>query len=164
MGAIMKKWVLLGMLVLGCSLSAGAQAGVYSQRLISCLLKEATPQDKQVFIQRFFLVFAANKDLKDLVNISDRKQQGVQTQFSKTFNRLFNESCREQTDDVVNFEGPAALGAAGQALSRVALKDFFSDPSVNTQLAEVGQEVSKVLHSNPQIDNAPANLEPLVSP
>ncbi len=159
----MKRFVLLSMLILACSMSASAHAGVYAQRLVGCLLKEATPQDKQVFIQRFFLVFSPTKQLKDLVNVSDRKRHEITDEFSKVFNRLFTVSCQTQTEDAVNFEGKASLGLAGQALGRAAIKEFFSDPNINKGLIEVGQEVNKVQTSNPQVFDATPDFAPLVA-
>ncbi len=138
--------------------SVNATAGVYAQRLTNCVLSATTEQDKQILIQRFFLIFSSSTALKDLVNISEHKQEGIRSGYSETFTRLFSKDCQTQTEDAMNFEGKGALVMADQMLIRELLKGFMADPTINKGLVDVGQEIIKIVSLNAQSTSPPLDL------
>ena len=127
------KWVALVF-----ALSAGAvHAGPYSDDLAKCLVESTTVADKNALVRWMFATVALHPAVKSIASVTDAERTQSNRAMARLFENLVTEACRSQTQQVVKYEGAAALQTGFQMLGQVAARELFADPSVTRGLSDL---------------------------
>jgi hypothetical protein len=110
--------------------SMHAVAGPYGDDMAKCLVKEAGPDDRTVFIRWLFAAIALHPDVASMATISAKQRDEFNKGAGALFQRLLTESCRSQTQQAIRYEGPAITQYAFQVFGQAAAGDLFANPSV----------------------------------
>ncbi|WP_154668123.1 hypothetical protein [Pseudoduganella violaceinigra] len=110
--------------------SIPAHAGVYGDDLGKCLVKSATPEDKQQLMQWIFFAIALNPELKQYSSITPEKRDAADKAIAGVFSKLVGQSCTEEAKLVIQYEGPLAFRTAFELLGKIAASELFSAPEV----------------------------------
>lgn len=122
------RFILTAALALGC---ATAQAGVYSDDLSKCLVKSTSLDDKTNLVRWVFSNAALHPKVSDITAVSGDAREAMNRTAARLFERLLTESCRNQTQEAMRYEGAIALQQSFQLLGQVAMQELMSDQSVS---------------------------------
>jgi hypothetical protein len=130
--------LMLALPLLGACLGT-AYAGPYSDELAKCLVESTTAADKNALVKWMFATAALHPAVKTIATVSDAERDLLNRDTAQLFTRLVADSCRMQTQQAVQYEGPLALQTGFQMLGQVAARDLFSDPAVAGGLRALAQ-------------------------
>ncbi len=117
------------------SVSAGAYAGPYANDLAKCLVNSTSQQDRQNLVRWVFAAAAAHPAVKSIANVSPEQLDQANHQIGTLFTKLLTESCRDETQKAMKYEGQQTLQTSFQVLGTVAGKELFSSPDVGNAMA-----------------------------
>ncbi len=127
----LKKW--LPVLLLG--VSAGVQAGIYSDDLSRCLVESSSANDKALLVKWMFTSMALHPDVAAMSNVTEAQRDEVNKAAAQMFMRLMTETCLVQSKKAIQYEGAAAVEQGFNAFGQVAGKELFAHPNVAQALA-----------------------------
>ncbi len=122
----LKKW--LPVLLLG--VSAGAQAGIYSDDLSRCLVESSSANDKALLVKWMFTSMALHPDVAAMSTVTEAQRDEVNKAAAQMFMRLMTETCLVQSKKAIQYEGAAAVEQGFNAFGQVAGKELFAHPNV----------------------------------
>jgi hypothetical protein len=120
-----------------------AHAGPYIDDLGKCIVDATTFDDRTALIRWMFAAATLHPAVKSLANIPADRLEAESKTTGGLFTRLLTQSCREQTQKAVRYEGPTAIQAAFEVLGRVAGRELFSSPEVASGLSGLDKFVDK---------------------
>jgi hypothetical protein len=127
------------MLATGCVAPFPAIAGPYADDMAKCLVKSTNAADRTVFLKWLFATMALNPDVASMVNISPEQRDEMNKNAATLFQRLLTESCRSETRQALQYEGPATLQYAFQIFGQAATRDLVSNPRVAEGMKDLGK-------------------------
>jgi hypothetical protein len=116
--------------LLTCLASTRVVAGPYGDDMAKCLVKSASPEDRTLLVKWIFSAMALHPDLTSMSAISTQQRDALTKSAGALFQRLLLESCRQETQQAVQNEGPQTVQYAFQILGQVASRGIFTDPQV----------------------------------
>jgi uncharacterized protein YejL (UPF0352 family) len=134
----MKMRRLLACAVLGLSMQ-GAGAGPYSAELGRCLVSGTTPEDRVALARWIFIAFSGHPALAPMLNLKPADIDDANRQVGQLVTRLLTTSCREQTRNVIKFEGSNAFQASFETLGQVAGGELAASPGAQERMAGVAK-------------------------
>lgn len=140
--ATMRRLILTSVLAI-CALGGQAQAGVYTDDLAKCLVKETSPDDQKALIFWVFSGMALHPDVKDYAKISETRRQESDKQIAGLLQRLLTADCRTETVASLKYEGSHAIEASFSVLGQVAMRGLMSDPEVGKGMEKVSDYLDK---------------------
>ena len=148
-------------LVAALGSASPARAGTYVDDLGKCIVEATTVDDRAAFVRWMFAAATLHPAVKTLANVPAERLDPETRATAGLFMRLLTESCREQAQKAVKYEGPIAIAAAFQVLGQVAGRELFSSPEVAAGLAGMEKYLDK-----DKLDSVTgeANREPAASP
>jgi len=123
--------------------SQSALAGPYTDDLSKCLVRSTSEQQKAVLVEWVFAIAALHPSVKPLSSVSDAKRTDLNKSVADLFTTLLTDTCRQETQDAVKYEGPAAIQTSFALLGQVAMTDLFSNPDVAQGLGAFSQYLDK---------------------
>ncbi|MGE0583384.1 MAG: hypothetical protein AB7P31_14775 [Steroidobacteraceae bacterium] len=128
------------LLALGACCAAGAGglpalAGPYIDDLGKCIIEQTTVEDRAAVVRWMFAAATLHPAVKALASIPAERLDAENKATAGLFMRLLTESCRDQTQKAIQYEGPMAIAAGFQVLGQVAGRELFSSPEVSAGLA-----------------------------
>ena len=123
--------------------STAAQAGPYTDDLSKCLVRSSSEQQKAVLVEWVFAIAALHPSVKPLSSVSDAKRNDLNKSVADLFTTLLTDTCRQETQDAVKYEGPPAIQTSFALLGQVAMADLFSNPDVSKGMAAFAQYLDK---------------------
>lgn len=135
-----------------------ALAGPYSDDLAKCLVASTSSDDRVALVRWMFTSFAAHPDVAPLSAATTAQVDAIDTQVGAIFTRLLTQSCREQTQAALRYEGSAAIETAFQVLGQVAAKELGTNPAVQKRLAALGEKIDQ--RAIEALVQAPATTQP----
>lgn len=121
----------------------GAYAGVYTDDLSKCLVKNSTNDDKVTLVQWMFSAISLHPAVRPFSSFTPAQRDHLNEQTADLFSRLLTVDCRKQAIDALKYEGSAALGSSFQVLGQVAARSLMTDPDVAKAMGGVGSYFEK---------------------
>jgi hypothetical protein len=118
-----------------------AAAGPFADDMARCLVSSTSPADRTVLVKWIFSVITLHPDLTDMASISAKQRDELSRSTGALFQRLLVDSCRSQTQQALQNEGPQTLQYAFQVLGEVATRGLFTDAHVGEGLKDLGKYV-----------------------
>jgi hypothetical protein len=118
------------LIVLTCFTSTRVAAGPYGDDMAKCLVSSTSPEDRTLLVKWIFSAMALHPDLTSMSAISTQQRDALTKSAGALFQRLLLESCRRETQEAVQNEGPQTIQYAFQILGQVASRGIFTDPQV----------------------------------
>ncbi len=112
-----------------------ALAGPYIDDLGKCVIEQTNVEDRAAVVRWLFAAATLHPAVKTLANIPAERLDAENKTTAGLFMRLLTESCRDQTQKAIQYEGPMAIAAGFQILGQVAGRELFSSPEVSAGLA-----------------------------
>jgi hypothetical protein len=131
------------LVVLTCLVSARAAAGPYADDMAKCLVKAASPEDRTLLVKWIFSAMTLHPDLASMSAITTQQRDALTKSAGALFQRLLLESCRSETQQAVQNEGPQTIQYAFQILGQVATRGLFSDPHVLEGMKGLSKDVDE---------------------
>lgn len=123
-------------LALVAALSTGtAWAGVYTDDLSKCLVESTSTDDRTALVKWLFAAASAHPAIGTLSSVTPADLDSASQVVGGLFMRLLTESCKQQTQKALRFEGPATLQLSFSVLGQVAGTELFSNPVVANNMA-----------------------------
>jgi len=94
-------------------------------------------------VKWIFSVSALHPDLHSMSVISTQQRDAITKDGAALFQRLLLESCRSETQQAVQNEGPQTIEYAFQILGQVATRGLFTDPHVVEGLKDLGKDLDE---------------------
>lgn len=120
--------------VVSLSISS-ANAGVYGDEMAKCLVESTTPEDRTDLVRWMFVAISLHPAVETLSSISDEQMNTANKGAADLFMRLLTESCRDETEKALQYEGQAVLETSFGVLGQVAGAEIFAAPEVGEVLA-----------------------------
>jgi hypothetical protein len=125
----------LAALVLSVVASPMAHAGPYGDDLAKCLVERSSSKDKTELVRWMFAAMSAHPDVKDLSAVTAEGRDTANRSIAELTVRLLTDTCRDEADKAVRYEGGAAIESSFNVLGQVAAKELFASPDVAGVLA-----------------------------
>jgi hypothetical protein len=129
-------------LVLGCT-AATAHAGAYADDLGKCLVKSTSTTDRYTLMKWLFAVLAANPQVQSMANISTEQRDEIDRTVAALFQRLLTESCRNETQQAIKYEGPIVIQQSFQMFGQASMIELSSAPSVRAAMTSFNKYVDE---------------------
>ena len=123
--------------------SAPVVAGVYSDELAKCLVRETTDADRTFLVKWIFASASVHPAVKSISSVSDADRTALNKTVAKLVERLLTESCKNETQNSLKYEGPTALQPSFEVLGAVAGRGLLSDPAVFKSMTEFASYLDK---------------------
>jgi len=94
-----------------------------------------------VLVKWMFGLITLHPDLTAMSSVSSKQRDELSRSVGALFQRLLLESCRSQTKQALQNEGPETVQSAFQALGQVATRGLFTDPHVMEGLKDLAKYV-----------------------
>ncbi len=105
-------------------------AGPYTDDLSKCILESTTTDDRTALVKWMFVAFALHPAVKPLASVSKQQVEEANKQTAALVMKLLTESCTQQAQLAIKYEGQTAIRTSFQMLGQVAAKELFADPDV----------------------------------
>lgn len=129
-------------IVIALLFTASAQAGTYSNALGRCLVESTSEADKTDLIRWIFAVSALHPEVAPISNITDEERQRMHQQAAGMFQRLMAQSCRDELQKAVRYEGAnTAIETSFGLLGQIAMKELMNHRRVSAGFERFGQYV-----------------------
>ncbi len=126
----MKSWMVGALMAtLACAPKLAA-AGPFADDMAKCLVNSTSAEDRTVLVQWIFGVITLHPDLKAMSSVSAAQRDEMSKKAAALLQRLLLESCRSQTRQALQNEGPQTTQYAFQVLGQAATRGLFTDPHV----------------------------------
>ncbi len=123
---------LLGLML---SLTTTVQAGLYTDDLSRCLVESTTASDKVSLVKWMFTAAALHPAVSSIASVSEAQLNAANKATAELFMKLLTESCKDQSQKAVKYEGQAAIQGGFTILGQVAARELFASPEVSAGMA-----------------------------
>lgn len=124
-------------------LSPALHAGMYTDDLARCLVSSTTADDKVSLVVWMFSAASLHPAVSSIATVTKQQLDVSNKKTAELFVKLISETCKEQAQKAVKYEGQVAIQASFQVLGQVAAAELFSNPQVTASMAELDKYVDK---------------------
>jgi len=107
-----------------------AAAGPFADDMAKCMVNSTSPEDRTLFVQWLYSMIALHPDLSAMSTVTAKQREDISRKAGALLERLLLESCRSQTQQAVQNEGPQTIQYAFQVLGQVAGRGLLTEPHV----------------------------------
>ena len=107
-----------------------ATAGPFADDMAKCMVNSTSPEDRTVFVKWIYSIIALHPDLTAMSTVTAKQREEIYKKAGALFERLLLESCRSQTQQAIQNEGPETIQYAFQVLGQVATRGLLTEPHV----------------------------------
>lgn len=112
-----------------------ACAGPYTDDLSKCIIESTTPGDRAAFVKWMFAAASLHPAVKSIAAVSPEELDAANRQTAELLTKLLTESCKQNAEKAIRYEGNAALRASFEVLGKVAANELFSSAEVAAGMA-----------------------------
>jgi len=116
-------------------------AGIYTDELSKCLVKNSTEKDKSILVRWMFTAMALHPDIAAMAKVTDEQRQQANKDVAQMITRFLAETCLNQSQKAVKYEGSSAIEQGFNLFGQVAGKELFTNPQVAQALGELSQHI-----------------------
>jgi hypothetical protein len=121
----------------GSLLAGTASAGVYTDELSKCLVESTTTEDRTALVHWLFAAASVHPAISSLSTVKPADMDAANQTIGALFMRLLTDSCKEQAQKALRFEGPATIQLSFTVLGQVAGAELFSNPLVAKEMSGI---------------------------
>jgi hypothetical protein len=129
--------------IFACAGSERAAAGPYADDMAKCLVKSTSPEDRTLLVKWIFSVISLHPDLSSMSVITAQQRDAISKGTGVLFQRLLVDSCRSETQQAIQNEGPQTIQYAFQVLGQVATRGLFTDPQVQEGMKAMAKSIDE---------------------
>ena len=118
-----------------------AAAGPFGDDMAKCIVNSTSPEDRTLFVQWLFSMISLHPDLSAMSAITAKQREETSAKTGALLERLLLESCRSQTQQAIQNEGPQVIQSAFQVLGQVAARGLLTEPHVLAGVKDIGKYV-----------------------
>jgi hypothetical protein len=126
----MNHRIAIALASIACAMTTPAQAGPYADDMSKCLVRSTSAADRTDFVRWFFAAAASHPAVQSLAAVTPEQREAANKKTAELFQRLLTESCRNEVQQAMKYEGPQTIGSSFQVFGEVAGRELFSDPAV----------------------------------
>ncbi|MFM9879630.1 MAG: hypothetical protein ACKVOO_04375 [Burkholderiaceae bacterium] len=130
MNHLAQKFLISALLCCLAAVSAPALASPFSDDLAKCLVRSTTPADKRFLAKWLFSAAALHPEIESIASVSAEQRLALDKGMAQMLERLLFESCRNESQQSLKYDGRSAFTSSFEVLGRVAGQVLFSDPRV----------------------------------
>lgn len=112
-----------------------ANAGVYGDAMAKCLVEKTTADDRTDLVRWMFVAISLHPAVESLSSVTEEQMNTANKDAADLFMRLLTESCRDETEKALEYEGQSVLESSFGVLGQVAGSEIFNAPAVGEVLA-----------------------------
>jgi len=105
-------------------------AGVYTNDLSECLVDSTSRQDRSALVNWLFSAASFHPAVKSIASVSKGQLDAENRDSAELFVRLLTESCKDESEKALKFEGYSSIQGSFHALGQVESQELFSDSDV----------------------------------
>ncbi len=151
--------------LLAISLLAGpAFAGPYADDMAKCLVKSASAEDRTQLVRWMFSAMTLHPDLASMSAVTAKQRDELNQSTAAQFMRLLTESCKAESQQAYQNEGPQTIQYAFSILGGVASRGLFSDPHVAAGMQSMAKGFDEKRIRDALGMPAPASAAPAPAP
>ncbi len=121
------------------SMSTSVQAGPYTDDLGRCLVESTTVEDKVNLVKWMFTAASVHPAVSSIASVTEAQLDDANRTTAEMFVSLLTETCKEQTQKAIRYEGQVAIEGAFRVLGQVAAKELFTSPEVSAAMSGLQQ-------------------------
>jgi hypothetical protein len=132
--------------VLGCLIGMTpciGTAGPFADDMAKCLVKSTSDVDRTDLVRWMYSSMSLHPDLASMSKISAEVRKEIDVKVGKLYTRLLFESCKSETTQAVQNEGPETVQYAFQILGQVAARGLFTDPHVTQAMQALEKNIDQ---------------------
>ena len=119
------------------------EAGIYSDSMGKCLVSATSDEDKAALVRWMFANVTLHPAVASLSAISVEQRDNINKTAGQMFERLLTDSCKKETAEALQYEGPVAIQLSFQILGQVASSSMLTDPAVGQGFAQLGKYIDQ---------------------
>ena len=123
--------------------SQEALAGPYSDTLAKCLVSSTTTEDRSSLVRWMFTAASLHPAVKPISNVSDEQLDEANRIIANLVTDLLTESCREETEQALQYEGTTTIQTSFMVLGQVAGQELFASPEVAAGLSGLEKHIDE---------------------
>lgn len=123
--------------------SGAVNAGVYTDDLSRCLIESSTPEDKITLVKWMFTAMSLHPAVASLSNVTPQQRDDSNRDVANLFVKLLTQTCKDQANRAMQYEGQLALQSSFNVLGQVAGKELFMNPNVAAGMAGLERHLDK---------------------
>jgi hypothetical protein len=139
---LMNKYLVATTIVFG-SWVPPAVAGVYTDEMSKCLVASTSAGDKESLVRWIFANAALHPAVASIATVTSEQRTSMNQSAGQLFDRLLTDTCRKQTREALQYEGPAAIQLSFQVLGQVAMGTLMAHPAVGQGFSEFAKFVDE---------------------
>lgn len=120
-----------------------AQAGVYSNELAKCLVESTTQQDRLSLVKWLFTSAASHPAVRPIISVDAAQVDQGNRETAALFMRLLTDSCRQESEKALKYEGQVTIQTSFRVLGEVAGQELFTSPEVAQSMSGINQYLDK---------------------
>jgi hypothetical protein len=120
-----------------------ATAGPFADDMAKCLVKSTSETDRRDLIRWMYSSMSLHPDLVSMSKVSTDERKDIDIKAAKLYSRLLFESCKSETTQAVENEGPQTVQYAFQILGQVAARGLFTDPHVTEAMQTLEKNIDQ---------------------
>ena len=125
-----------------------ARAGVFTDDMSKCLVRQSTAQDQVTLVKWMFAALSLNPAVAPLSAITPETRSNINKDARKLIERLLLKDCRNETVTALKNEGPASLQISFSVFGQSAARGLMSNAAVSAEMQGLGKSMS----SSPEFD------------
>lgn len=122
---------------------ATSMAGPYADDLGKCLVESTSQRDRVELVRWMFVSMSRHPAVKPIATISDGQLEAASKEVAALFTSLLTDSCRQEAEKALQFEGLSTFEVAFSVLGNVAGREIFTNPEVAEGLALLDKYVDE---------------------
>ena len=127
----MKKFkLLLSMAVILSIATTKAVAGPYTDELSKCLVDSTSVQDRIDLVKWMFSAASLHPAVQSISSVTAEQLDDANKVVADLVVNLLTESCKQETENALKYEGDVTIEASFRVLGQVAGRELFSSPEV----------------------------------
>jgi hypothetical protein len=120
-----------------------AAAGPFADDMARCMVSSTSAEDRTVFVKWIFSIITLHPDLTAMSTVTAKQREDISRKAGAMLERLLLDSCRSQTQQAIQNEGPETIKYAFQVLGQVASRGLLSEPHVLAGAKDLGKYVDE---------------------
>jgi hypothetical protein len=118
-------------------------AGVHTNNLSECLVESTSRQDRLALVNWLYSAASFHPAVRSIASVSKHQLDTANKNSAEMFVRLLTESCKDESEKALKFEGRASIQGSFHALGQVASEELFSDSEVLSAASGLDEYLDK---------------------
>ena len=118
-------------------------AGPYTNDLSKCLVESTSIRDRIDLVKWMFSAASLHPAVSSIASVSEEQLDAANKSVADLVMKLLTESCRQEAEKALKYEGEATFQASFQVLGQVAGQELFASPEVAAAMSGLGKHLDE---------------------